>query len=409
MNAQLTTVRDGARASASTPSRSDSARPREPPLADAHRRPEHPRQHDGDDETDKGREDQEQHRAAVETVSGRALRGEPDRDGDRRAERRDVESWTRRRPISSSRVNVAPASTSVTPAPPPSSALTRPRREQRVARIAPAGCPAAPAIEATTTLPAATPSTAPTSVIAPTSVTTASHACQRRAPRASSAGARRRARGVGRSRRSSRTRAVARSSRRRRASAVAQRPARGGRRSAAHRPGWQVERRSRRMSRAVLGAGLRARIGAICHVCRPRPAAARARSRRGRTAGVLPALQRLDARREQDAAAGTPPSCCGHVAEQFGSAELREPTGFSRTSLRRGGLGPRRSEHLAAGRSARPREPASSAESDLGQPVDRRDLDELAGDAQLPEEDDAADLSVASVPSTLPTSPVLAR
>ena len=105
MNAQLTTVRDGARARASTPSRSDSARPRDEPLADPHRRSEQPREHDGDDETDKGREDEEQHRVAVRDRLGiERAAAEPDGDGDRRAERRDVDERTRRRLTSSSRV-----------------------------------------------------------------------------------------------------------------------------------------------------------------------------------------------------------------------------------------------------------------------------------------------------------------
>ena len=92
MNAQLTTVRDGARASASTPSRSVSDRPRVAPLGRAHRRPEDPREHDGDHEADERREDQQEHCAAARDRSGvERPAAEADRDRHRGAERGDVE------------------------------------------------------------------------------------------------------------------------------------------------------------------------------------------------------------------------------------------------------------------------------------------------------------------------------
>ena len=46
---------------------------------------------------------------------------------------------------------------------------------------------------------------------------------------------------------------------------------------------------------------------------------------------------------------------------------------------------------------------------DLGQPVDRRDLDEVAGDPQLPEEDDSSDRSGRERPEHAPHRLVLAR
>ena len=87
MNAQLTTVRDGARASARTPERQSAEAHRAraaagPALARAHRRPEEPGQDHRDHEANERREDQQQDGVSVRYrfgVEGPAAQSDGDR------------------------------------------------------------------------------------------------------------------------------------------------------------------------------------------------------------------------------------------------------------------------------------------------------------------------------------------
>ena len=122
-------------------------------------------------------------------------------------------------------------------------------------------------------------------------------------------------------------------------------------------------------------------------------------------------LHRLDARREQQRRRERETFSCGRdVAEQVRVAQLRDADRLQPdVAFGERLCGAADLEHLAAGRSARAREAAALQPDDLGKPVDGGDLDEMAGDPQLPEEDDAPDLSGGERPEHAPHGLVLAR
>ena len=122
-------------------------------------------------------------------------------------------------------------------------------------------------------------------------------------------------------------------------------------------------------------------------------------------------LHRLDARREQQRRRGRETFGRGRdVAEQVRVAQLRDADRLQPdVAFGERLCGAADLEHLAAGRSARAREAAALQPDDLGKPVDGGDLDEVAGDPQLPEEDDAPDLSGRERPEHAPHGLVLAR
>ena len=115
------------------------------------RRPEDPREHDRDHEADERGEDQQQHRVSARDRPGvERAAAEADAIATAAPSAAMSSSWTRRRPVSSSRVSVTAARTSVTPITAPRSADSVQAVSSEWTRIAQADCPAAPAIAATT-------------------------------------------------------------------------------------------------------------------------------------------------------------------------------------------------------------------------------------------------------------------